>query len=145
MHGSTGLSVSQRISAELGERDVASVKVSDLHLVTFGKLKDGGILVTSSYSTSGNETVIVSSLEIPAGDLSAALPSAFREAELQGEVSSKPAQNEISSDACGNAGGKMKPSELCRAVWSDAGCLEVDSRMVDAAVITDLISQRRNA
>jgi hypothetical protein len=64
MHSNSGLSLSQRFSTALQDRDVASLEVGEGHIITLGKLKDGGTLVTSTLVDPKDGSVQIASLEL---------------------------------------------------------------------------------
>lgn len=69
MHSNSGLSLSQRLSTALQDRDVASLEVGEGHIITLGKLKDGGTLVTSTLLDPKDGSVQIASLELSADGL----------------------------------------------------------------------------
>lgn len=65
MHANRTGSLTAHFVNALGERNIASLQTEDGHIVTYGKLNDGGILVTSTYIDGIDGSLRVSSLQVP--------------------------------------------------------------------------------
>jgi hypothetical protein len=73
MRSNRSLTLTEHLSAELGTSKVASIEAKEGHVITFGKLKDGGVLLTSSFNDEANGAVRVVSVELPPPGTTSAL------------------------------------------------------------------------